>query len=153
MAICETIFQNIATCFAFDSNKDEAVNIIHDVLTIIEQFGVSESRIIDIIDKIVAMSLRTNGVIARRLMIVTFSVLFDPKTTDTIQMDYVSAHRFRVWLRITAHIPTILQHSEDSMDADNNSIISHESFYQYLYWPLSVTLLEQDVSKYYCCYS
>lgn len=140
------------TSFAVNSARDDAVIIVHDVLSVIAQYQMSESCSDDIIDKILTLSSLTNDVTARRLLIATFSVLFVPRWFVDIpdnRINQIATHRFDIWLKINTHIISLLQGIDDKSTDLNESgthlIISNERFYQYLYWPLSIALVEQNV--------
>lgn len=112
----------------------------------------SESCSDNVIDKILTLSSLANDVTARRLLIATFSVLFVPKWYVDIpdnRINQIATHRFDIWLKINTHIISLLQGIDDKSTDLNESrthlIISNERFYQYLYWPLSIALVEQNV--------
>lgn len=62
-----------------------------------------------------------------------------------IAMDEFILNKYTIWLKVFLNLSTLIQNSSTMLTDTFNSGELNEVYYQYLYWPLSLTLAKNEV--------
>lgn len=158
--MCTTILNNLSFSFVFDfiggeAVKPEATDITLNLLEKIVRLSSSQSQSIichDLLNRLLAKSFcfdDSTEVLGKFLTSFYHGFLNNNNQLDQISVDSMD-NKFITWTEINSSITSLLRdHQDELIDQDENNIFASEVFYQYLYWPLTLTLARTDVSYSY----